>query len=537
MTQTTRRRLMDRKIVEMLMQGASTRTIAKGLKVGRARIQKLRGQAKACGYLPPEGRGAGPTALPAYPEAVFPDIADKRGGRQSAEHLKLETIRGWIEGRREAGWDPITIYEELPAEVAGEVSRSSFYRYLTRSGITGVEGDGRVIPEIAHDPGEALILDWGKLCHVADPVSGRKRIAWAFIGVMGYSRRRLVRLVWRMGVETTLRAVESMFRELGGVPKKITIDNPKCISLNASLYEPLLNPVAERFAGHYKFFWECLPPWEPQMKGHVEKQVPYMRRLRQSRDGAWESIEAEEAYLRGKVALANDKPHGTTRRRPTEVWEAEEKSAMKQLPALEYAMEQYSEGLVRRDGYVRFDSRYYAVGAGLTGKLVTIIADARQVTIYRESQLLEVYERSRDPRQMKVAKRHHLKPWEQSLGDSGFYVERAGRLGPNVRAWVEEVLKQGQGFVDTRKVWGVLSLDKRYAAGEIDRACGQALALKSVSYRVVVRFLENAKFAAAQGGLLPAITAPGGGHKYARSMAEYKDLLPGIGRHKEEGHA
>ena len=528
---------MDRKIVEMLMQGASTRTIAKGLKVGRARIQRLRGKAKSCGYLPPEGRGAGPTPLPAYPEGIFPNIADKRSGRQSVEHQKLEGIRGWIEERLGTGWDPITVYEELPEEVACEVGRSSFYRYLGRSGIAGVEGDGRVIPEIAHDPGEALILDWGKLCHVSDPVIGRKRIAWAFIGVMGYSRRRLVRLVWRMDVETTLRAVESMFRELGGVPKKITIDNPKCIALSASLYEPLLNPVAERFAGHYKFFWECLPPYEPQMKGHVEKQVPYIRRLRQARDGAWESIEAEEAYLRGKVEVANGKPHGTTRRRPLEVWEAEEKAAMKALPALEYAMEQYSEGLVRRDGYVRFDSRYYAVGAGLTGKLVTIIADAKQVTIYRESQLLEVYERSRDPRQMKVAKRHHLKPWEQSLGDSGFYVERAGKLGPNVRNWVEEVLRQGQGFVDTRKVWGVLSLDKRYAATEIDRACGQALALKSVSYRVVVRFLENAKFAAAQGILLPVIRPPGGGHKYARSLEEYKDLLPGMGQHKEEGHA
>jgi hypothetical protein len=138
---------------------------------------------------------------------------------------------------------------------------------------------------------------------------------------------------------------------------------------------------------------------------------------------------------------------------------------------------------------------------------------------------------------MKVAKRHHLKPWEQTLGDSGFYVERAGRLGPNVQAWVEEVLRQGQGFVDTRKVWGVLSLDKRYPAAEIDEACGRALAMKSMSYRVVARLLENARAMLPPGTLLPAIRPPGGGHKYARNLAEYKDLLPLEGLHKEEGHA
>lgn len=529
--------MMDRKIVEMLMHGASVRVIAKGLKVSKARIKKVREQGKARGYLPPEGRGAGPTPLPGYPEAVFPDKADGRAGRQSAEHCKLDLLRGWLEDRLAAGWDPVTMFEELPAEAQG-VGRSSFYRYLARTGLTCVEQAAGVIPEIIYDPGEALILDWGKLRWVADPAGGKKRLIWVFAGVMGYSRRRLARVVERMDVETTLRAIESMFRELGGVPKKITIDNPKCISLEASRYEPLLNPVAERFAGHYGFYWECLPPAEPQMKGHVEKQMPYMRRLMQARGGVWEGAGAEEAYLRGKVGLANDKPHGTTRRRPSEVWAAEERPAMKQLPALEYAMEEYGEATVRRDGYARFDSRYYAVGVGLIGKAVSIIADARQVSFYRESQLLEVYERIRDPRQMKAAKPHHLKPWEQALGDSGFYVERAGRVGPNVRLWVEEVLRQGRGFVDTRKVWGVLSLDKRYTAPEIDLACGRSLGLKSVSYRVVVRFLENARLAAAARSVpTAAITAPVVAHRYARSMTEYRDLLPGIGRQKEEGHA
>ena len=527
---------MDRKIVELLMQGTSVKIITTSLKVGKGRIKKLREKAKACGYLPPEGHGTGPNPLPAYPEAIFPDPADKRVGRQSAEHRKLDSKRSWIEERLQAGWDPVTVFEELPEELR-EVSRSSFYRYLTRVDISGAEKDNRVIPEIAHDPGEALIMDWGKLCNAPDPVSGRKRAVWAFIGVMGYSRRRLVRLVWRMDAETTLRAIESMFRELGGVPRKITIDNPKCIALTASRYEPLLNPVVERFAGHYNFFWECLPPYEPQMKGHVEKQVPYMRRLMQARNGEWGGIEFEETYLKGKVDLANDKPHGTTRRRPSEVWRDEEQAAMKALPALEYAIEQYSEGLVRRDGYVRFDNRYYAVGAGLKGKLVTMIADSRQVTIYREQQLLEVYDRLRDLKNMKVAKRHYLKPWEQPTGDSDFYLERAGKVGANVKQWVEEVLKQGQGFVDTRKVWGVLSLDKQYPAAEIDQACGRALELKSTSYRVVVRFVENARYAAGHGIMLPAIAAPASGHKYARSLAEYKNLLPMEGRHKEEGHA
>ena len=83
---------MDRKIVELLMQGASVSAIVRSLKAGKKRIKRLREKAKSCGYLPPEGRGAGPTPLPAYPEAVFPDAADKRAWRQSSEHRKLEAL-------------------------------------------------------------------------------------------------------------------------------------------------------------------------------------------------------------------------------------------------------------------------------------------------------------------------------------------------------------------------------------------------------------------------------------------------------------
>ena len=68
-----------------------------------------------------------------------------------------------------AGWHPITVYEELGVAV----SRSSFYRFLHRHALCelGDNARKRVVPEIIHQPGEALILDWGKLRDVTDPVS------------------------------------------------------------------------------------------------------------------------------------------------------------------------------------------------------------------------------------------------------------------------------------------------------------------------------------------------------------------------------
>jgi hypothetical protein len=258
--------------------------------------------------------------------------------------------------------------------------------------------------------------------------------------------------------------------------------------------------------------------------------------------GLWEGIEAEEAHLKAKVAVANDKRHGTTQRRPREVWAQEEASTLKPLPAVAYEIEQYHEGQVRQDGYVRFDSRYYAAGEGLIGKMVTVIANSRQVALYHEGRLLELYERLRGAQHMKAAKPHHLKPWERTIQDGSFYCERAEKLGPRVRAWVEEVLRQGQGFVDTRKVWGVLSLDKRYGAVDIDAACGRALELGSTSFQMVARLLEQSaalKKIQAESSSAPNMPAAAGmvPYRYARPLAEYQNLLPLWRQQKEAGNA
>jgi transposase len=535
MSEMTRRRLMERKIVEMLRQGMAVKAIARALHVSKKRVKQLRALAWKHGYMD-RGGGPGAVALPAYPEAVFPDRADGRSRKTSEEHVKLDAVRDWIKERLEVGWQPVTVFEELPAAAA--VSRSSFYRYLAREELGRVGKQYRVIPEIVHEPGETLIVDWGKLCDAPDPMTGKKRAVWAFAGVLGYSRCRVVRLVWTMDVETTLGVLEDMFRELGGATRKVTMDNAKCIALQASRYEAALNPVAERFAQHYGFIFECLPPAEPQMKGKIERQIPFIRRLRQSRDGAWENLRAEEDHLRKKLSLANEQLHGTTRRRPREVFADEERAKLKALPPTAYDIERYHEGLARKDGYVRFDNKYYAAGEGFVGKEIVVIADSKQVALYHDGKLIEVHGRITDPRVMKAVKPHQLKPWERTIQDGAFYSRRAAQIGPNVKAWVEEVLKHGQGFVDTRRIWGVLSLDKRYSREQIDDACARGLELGSISYLMVIKMIDTAEALKAPEAERKISSGQAGKtYKYARPMEEYQRLLPLGQPNQEEGHA
>lgn len=525
MTVVTRRRMVDRKIVELLINGVGINAIARGLHVAKRRIRELRRRAQEQGYLAEDGR-RGAVAPPPYPEGIFADPGDGRSLRVSESHQLLEPHGTWIRERLEAGWHAVTVFEELP--VAG-ISRSSFYRYLERHKLNRVGESYRVVPEIRHAPGEALLLDWGKLRDVIDPLTGRKQTLWMFVGVLGFSRYLMVRLVWTMDTVVTLRAIESMFRQIGGTPFKVTIDNPKCIALEASDYEPLLNPAVERFAAHYGVLVECLPPADPAKKGKVERPMPYCRRLYEAHGEQWLGIEESQAYMERKLMVANQRRHGTTLRRPKDLL-VEEAKALKPLPATAYEVEQFHEGIVRQDGHVRFANKYYSVAESYKGKSVVVLGGAQQVSIYHQGKLLEVHPRITDPHQTKSTKPQHLKPWERAMQDDSFYRKRAAALGPHVDEMILRLLSRGQGFIDTRKVWGILSLDKHYAAHQIDVACRRALELDQLSFRTVKAFLEleevQALARSAKQGREPARVKPWpAAHKHVRPLSVYREQL------------
>lgn len=514
--------MVERKIVELLIVRTGVNAIARQLNVSKRRIRALRHRAWEFGYLEADGR-PGSVPLPAYPEALFPDPVDGRSLRVSETTTLLAPHAGWIRERLEAGWHAVTVHEELP--VVG-VGRSSFYRYLEREGLTRLGESYRVVPEIVHRPGEALLLDWGKLRDVVDPSTGRKKTLWMFVGVLGYSRFLMVRLVWTMDTATTLEALEGMFRTMGGVPQKVTIDNPKCVALEASDYEPVLNPAVERFAAHYGVVVECLPPRDPQKKGKVERPMPYCRRLYEAHGDPWAGIEESQIYLDRKLGVANQRRHGTTQRQPIRMME-EERKALKALPSTAYELEQFHEGIVRRDGHVRFGNKYYSVDERYRGKKVVVLGGTRQVSIYHQGRLLEVHERLTDPFRSKSTKEAHLKPWERSLRDDSVYRKRAQGLGPNVDRMIQDVLEQGQGFIDTRKVWGILSLDKRYSAEQIDASCRRALSLGQSGYRAVKRLLEweDSRVVIAPCAPSTIVPPPLTPHKHARPLSIYREQL------------
>jgi hypothetical protein len=329
-----------------------------------------------------------------------------------------------------------------------------------------------------------------------------------------------VRLVWSNSVEETMAAIESIFNELGGVPQRIISDNPKCFATTASKYEAILNPAMERFASYYGVILECLPPYDPEKKGKIERLVPYIRRLFEAHGDKWNGLENAQKYLDKKVEIANERVHGTTRLKPIDIFLAEECPVLKPLPKTIYEREEYSEAKVRRDGHVRFANKYYSLEEQYIGKDVTIIANKNQLSIFYNGKMIESHNRITNPYQSKATKELHLREEFRNLEDNRPLLEKAKKIGPNVEELVKTIVIQGRGFIDTRKIWGILSLDKSHPIDVINRACREAIEMQSYSYRTV-RTLCTLSVDKKEEFPRKVVEK----HEYTRSLDEYKRQL------------
>lgn len=524
---------VDRKIVEGLRDGRSVTSLKKSTGKGKGTVIKVRDLALEYGYIELadiEKRifKATSKSLPPFPEALFP-LCDGRSNKIFETDLVLESVREWLKERIEVGWSRQTIFEELPLAVP----RSNFYRYLDRQNFMKI-APARNVMELIHAPGECLQVDWGKLFDVIDTKTKKKKTIWIFIGVLGHSRYEMARVVECGNFEITMHALMSMFDELGGIPKKVTSDNPKVFVQLASEHEPLLNPAFERFAAHCGFTIEALPPADPEKKGKVERMVPMKRRLFESYDLENYTLESAQAHIDKKLAIANERKHGTHLQKPIAVFINDEASALKPLPDLRYEIESIARATVRADGYVRFANKYYRIDSRLKGEVALVIGNSKQVSIYCKGRLLEVYERITNDFVTKACKDHYKEPWEKTLQDHGHYLKQALGIGANVERFISIILARGEGFVDTRVVWGLLTLNKKYNNADIDKACLSALELSQVNL-VTVRQLLNI-MAKPKEILKPKddpTTAQAMGGKFARPMSEYKNHLKLVHSKKE----
>jgi hypothetical protein len=231
----------------------------------------------------------------------------------------------------------------------------------------------------------------------------------------------------------------------------------------------------------------------PKDKPRVERMVSYARGSFFAGEVFADLADAQRRAEVWCATTAGLRVHGTTQRRPLEVFATDEQPQLLPAPPLPYDLPVYAHPKVARDHHVEVAKALYSVPGHLIGHHVEVRADAQLVKIFWRGALIKIHPRqptggrSTDPADL---------PAERSvyaLRDLDYLCRQADTVGASVGVYARRLLDAELPWTRMRQVYRLLGLARRYGDGRVEAACTQALTLDVVDVSVIARLLERAR--------------------------------------------
>jgi transposase len=200
-------------------------------------------------------------------------------------------------------------------------------------------------------------------------------IRYALLIVLGYSRLLWCRFYLRQDMATLIDGLEDAFGYFGGVPHELLFDQMKAVITRDLRLEGgalIRNAEFLRFAHHWGFTPRACRPYRAQTKGKVERPVRYIRGNFVYGRTFLHDADLDHQRHHWLERVANVRVHATTRQRPRDRFDREERYLLQPLALRRYTslvLERPAEPAARRPPrpLVTVEKRSLAAYAQLTG--------------------------------------------------------------------------------------------------------------------------------------------------------------------------
>lgn len=503
-----------REVLRRWGQGRGLRGISRSIGLDRKTVRRYVAAAVEAGLTREQ-------AVAATDEMVGLVVAAVRVGspkERGASWRLLERHRSAIEKWFEQGLLLTKVHELLKRTTGQPVVYRTLHRFATEE--LGHGKRGTTVRVADGKPGEVLEVDFGLLGRLVEPESGDSRKVYALVLTAGYSRHQYVYLTHRQTLEELVEGLERGWAFFGGVFRVVVVDNARTV---VALAEPCGARLSERFVAYAQergFVVDATRVRRPQDKAKVERTVQYVQRSFWQGESFGSLQEGQEGVEKWCRDVAGRRIHGTTRQRPVEVFEAEERGLQLPAPESRYDLPRFLHVTVQRDHHVTADRALYSVPTAYIGEEVTVRLDRDLVRIYHRGRLVKTHPRQPPGARSTDGADYPPEVAACAMRDTDTLAEKARRAGAHVGRYAERLIEGPLPWTRMRQVYRLLGLVDRYGALRVDQACARALDLDVVDVMRIDRMLARAL----EGQPTPGPTRPartGTGNRFARPESEF----------------
>jgi transposase len=357
-------------------------------------------------------------------------------GRQKSRGSKLDAFKDKIEALLKSypSLSAVRIYEEIQKMgYEGGISILRDYLKMTRP-------PRKVFLHIQTTPAEEAQVDWAYAGTVDNDTYPRKM--YCFLMVLSFSGMLYLEFFPSQSLENFMAAHVRSFHYFSGSPKRIRYDNLRTVVLHRIGSAIQFNPRFLDFAAHYLFTPSPCNVKSPHEKGRVENAVRYVKRNFLS-GRSFTSISQcnREAFL-WTDNTANCRIHGTTKKRPIDLFREKEQPLLTSLPAIDYDTRIRRSVKSTTQALVKFDGSRYSVPFAYASRTLTLKADNQRVIIYDKEKPIAQHHRARENNQV-VQDPSHSKGLLQSKPNATFFKHRDAiiALGDVAKSYFEAMTR------------------------------------------------------------------------------------------------
>ena len=387
----------------------------------------------------------------------------------------------WIESQVALGRNAVSIYQDL-VERHGFAHRYNSVKRFVRA-LKAREPERFDVLESL--PGEESQVDFGQGA-MTRRANGQYRRPWLFVMTLKFSGKSFRKVVWKADQESWARLHEEAFRTFGGAVAYVVLDNLKQGVISPDLYEPAINPVYASMLSHYGAVADAARVADPDRKGTVENAIQHTQATA-LKGRRFESIEAQNAWLgHWEERWAAPRIHGRKKRQVLAMF-AEERAALKPLPAERFRYFKQATRTVDDSGLVQVDRSYYAASAAPFSAVTVRIYDHNIVVLDAAGIVLRRHPRSSRPGHFEMQESDRIfNPSRQTAR----LLHKASQLGPHAAKLAHEIFAR-LGRAGQKAIYGMVNLPRHYKQEQIEKACERVLTLSQPSYQALKRILER----------------------------------------------
>jgi transposase len=328
-------------------------------------------------------------------------------------------------------------------------------------------------------PAEEAQVDWAYAGTI--PAGPTPHKVYCFLLVLSFSSLLYLEFFPSPSLENFLTGHLHAFHFLQGVPKKIRYDNlPSVVRsrLGATLQ---FNPRFFDFAKHYLFDPSVCNLNSPHEKGIVERHVRYVKKnLLAGRTFSSLTDLNHQGFL-WRDQVANCRLHGTTRKRPIDLFQDQEQTLLLPLPAIDYDPRLLASVKSSSQGLIKFESNRYSVPFPYANQMLTLKANAQEVWIYDQEELVAQHRRCLQKYQLVEDPRHSQGLLKSRPKAADFkHRDLLLALGDDAQRYLAALSKTELHL--TTQLQKIADLINLFGTAEVKAAIDQALAYQALGH-------------------------------------------------------